>query len=72
MGELIDFPDKFFYVFDGNKPIGCGTDDLSIRNEGSKVNITVSELIEKSDLKQLMIMWLALNYPDVLKYDEEN
>lgn len=74
MGELIKFPasDKYFYVQDGDKIMGCCTDDLCFSNEGSKVNIIVEEPIEKSEVKELMVMWLALNYPDVLKFDEES
>ena len=75
MGELINFPvnEKYFYMQDGDKVIGCCTDDLCFSsNEGSKVNIIVDQPIEKSEVKELMILWLALNYQDVLKYDEES
>jgi len=74
MGELLKFPDndKYFYVEDDNKIVGVCSDDLCLSDEGSQIYITTrDQLIEKWDLKELMIMWLALNYPDVLKYDEE-
>jgi len=54
MGELINFPvkDKFYYVMDGDKVLGCCTDELSFSNEGSKVNIIVDQPIEKSEVKE--------------------
>ena len=76
MGELLKFPtrDNYFYAKDeeGDKIIGCGTENLCFVNEGDRVLVTTSVFpVDKSEVKELMIMWLALNYPDVLKFDGE-
>ena len=69
MGKVLDFPCKYSYVMDGDNIIGCCTDDLLFSNEGGKVNVIVSDPIDRVDVKELMVMWLALNYPEVLKFD---
>ena len=45
---------------------------VEFRNDGfvSAIQKTDGTGIGKHELRQLMIMWLALNYPDTLSYDE--
>lgn len=42
---------------------------LELHNDGF-VGCYNDHFIPKHELKQLMIMWLALNYPDVVNWDE--
>ena len=79
MGEVIEIkPDSIFYVKNfQNEIYGVGDADSGIRFElvrGSYVCVEgpeASELIKSDNFKQLCIAWLALNYPDVLKFDDE-
>ena len=73
MGEVIEFPDKFYYrTDDDNNILGCGGEGFNIDNiPKNKVLLDENVTMDRSDLKELMIMWLALNYPDVLAFDDE-
>lgn len=78
MGEVIQMKDPYSYFMnDKGKAIGvkferAGT-YIAICNDDDLVRILADQecSMHKSELKQLMIMWLALNYPDVLKFDED-
>ena len=83
MGKVIEFPnhsDTLEYVYSDDEVIigvsdaGAGVEVVCV--PGSKVFINVlsgasTAFSEKENLKDLMIAWLALNYPDVIKWDED-
>ena len=77
MGEVIDFPDYIYYGLQkGSKKIDHvryqnGVDaPLSFFCDG---NVSIGRFernIGKKELSRLMIAWLAINNPDVLKFDD--
>lgn len=85
MGEVVELKDPFSYIMAGKDIDGVmytkgedyGDACIEIVNYDDKHVLVRCRLgcsasrISKNDLKQLMIMWLALDYPDVLKFDEE-
>ena len=78
MGTVTELDDGLFYVFDDDsKKIEAvqwfkGNQYVEFSNDGfvSAMQKTDGTGIGKHELRQLMIMWLALNYPDTLAYDE--
>ena len=84
MGELIrvDFSrsDDSGYVMDGENIDGIFVKDLcAVKNDvdvimiGEKVDDGVENCVQLSieDMNTFCIMWLAINDPDVIKYDGE-
>ncbi|MBL4664304.1 MAG: hypothetical protein JKY22_12305 [Flavobacteriaceae bacterium] len=84
MGELIkvDFSrsDDSGYVMDGSNVDGvyvknlCAVKgDVDVIMIGEKVDDGVDNCVQLSieDMNTFCIMWLAINNPDVIKYDEE-
>lgn len=77
MGEVIELNDPFIYIFDDktkkvlavqwSKPPNsliienCGRVDALLRTDC---------IIPPHELRQLMVMWLGVNNPDCLKFDE--
>ena len=73
--NVVDIDDPFSYIFDngvfggvvwqrGNRRL------LSIDNNGAIFcSFNAEPIIPKHELRQLMVMWLALNYPDCLRFD---
>ena len=75
MRNVIELDDPFTYTCDNGVFRGVtwqrGTRLLNIDNDGSICcTFDTSAPVPKHELKQLMIMWLALNYPDCLKFDD--
>ncbi|MCZ6468041.1 MAG: hypothetical protein O6499_00140, partial [Candidatus Dadabacteria bacterium] len=60
---------------DDDKFIGVGdlSSGVELINADSSIYITIPPLgiIDKVKFRELCIAWLALNYPDSLKFDEE-
>lgn len=74
MNNIVDFPDPYNYVLDADDNIiGVSKGNCEIFNiVGSPlVSVDIENPIPKSELKELMVMWLALNYPDVVAFDSE-
>ena len=75
MAEIIELNDPFTYVMDRKegKCIGVKWERnnkfLSIFLNGQIVSFVYDD-IPPHELKQLMIMWLSLKYPDVLNFDD--
>lgn len=72
--EIIKLSDPFFYVFDDeneNEILAVmwrrDRDYMQFSLNGSFYSST--KYIPNHELRQLMIMWLALMYPDALSYD---
>lgn len=77
MGTVTELDDGLIYVFGDDKEIEAvqwfkRNQYVAFRNDGfvSALQKTDGSGIGKHELRQLMIMWLALNYPDTLAYDE--
>lgn len=73
MSNVIDFPDKdsLKYIEENDEIIGVCDGAEIVNLDESTVLISAHDLcMEKTALKELMIAWLALNYPDVLNFDE--
>ena len=79
MGEVVEMKELHSYIMNGKKVAGVAYEKdgefIEIENllkKSAMVRCFSGRIpITKNDLKQLMIMWLALNYPDVLQYDED-
>ena len=80
MGEVVEIkPDSIVYIYsDDNKIVGIGDTDSGVEfvnaNSGWASVYFEGEdslMVERDNFKQLCIGWLALNYPDVLKIDDE-
>ena len=79
MGEVIEIkPDSIIYIKnDQNEITGVGDTDSGVEfvnalNGWASVYFDGEFLmVERDKFKQLCIAWLALNYPDVLKFDHE-
>jgi len=79
MGTVTEIDDGFSYIFDDDsKTIESVMwmkrgQYVLFRNEGAIVE-SLQKIdgsgIGKHELRQLMIMWLALNYPDCLAFDK--
>ncbi len=74
MSDVVVIEDPFSYICDDGIMSGVTwqrgkTKLLSIMNSG-EIQCTFRGAIPKHELRQLMIMWLALNYPDCLRFDE--
>lgn len=78
MGTVTELDDGLIYVF-GDEPEKIEAVQwfkrnqyVEFRNDGfvSALQKTDGSGIGKHELRQLMIMWLALNYPDTLAFDE--
>ena len=76
MSNIIELDDPFTYTCDDGMFKGVtwqrgATRLLSIDNDGTICcTFGMSKPVPKHELKQLMIMWLALNYPDCLRFDD--
>ena len=78
MGTVTELDDGLIYVFDDDSGKIEAVQWLKrsqfveFRNDGfvSALQKTDGSGIGKHELRQLMIMWLALNYPDTLSFDE--
>ena len=78
MGTVTEIDDGLSYIFnDETKNIEAvqwlkRSQYVEFKNDGfvSALQKTDGSGIGKHELRQLMIMWLALNYPDTLAYDE--
>ena len=76
--NVIAFPENFYYDIqdEGDTKVihgviwKRGDDELYIGRDGGVQTNTDS--IPKNELKELMIMWLALEYPDVIEWDEDD
>lgn len=78
MGTVTEIDDGLYYIF-GDDPQKIEAVQwhkrnqfVEFRNNGyvEALQKTDDSGIGKHELRQLMIMWLALNYPDTLVYDE--
>jgi hypothetical protein len=77
MGTVTEIDDGLSYVLDDAKKLTAVK--WSKRNQFVEFKIDGSVTCQQNDgfgigkheLKELMTMWLALNYPDVLKFDDE-
>ena len=76
MNNIIELNDPFSYICDNGVFGGVTwqrdiTRLLSINNDGGiYCTFGIQKPVPKHELKQLMIMWLALNYPDCLNFDD--
>lgn len=78
MGEILKLDDGFFYITSNDSDEIEGVQWFKrnqyviFDNSGyvSAINKSDGSGIEKHELRQLMIMWLALNYPDCLAEDQ--
>ena len=78
MGKVIELDDGLGYVFEEDtreiKAVQWFKRNqyVEFRNDGfvQALQKTDNSGIGKHELRQLMIMWLALNYPDTLALDE--
>lgn len=77
MGTVTNLDDGLRYVFGDNNEIEAvqwfkRKQHVEFKNNGfvSSIQKTDGSGICRHELRQLMIMWLALNYPDTLAYDE--
>jgi hypothetical protein len=76
MGTVTEIDDGLVYETDNNKIAAVSWQKrgqfVHFRNDGfvSALQKIDGTGIGKHELRQLMIMWLALNYPDTLAYDE--
>lgn len=75
MGDIVHLPDYLHYILGDNGGIQAvqwfrDNNYLTFESSG-KVDslLRADNNIQKHELKELMIMWLALNYPDVLQFD---
>ena len=82
MGKVIEFPDptdtlEYINDVDGECIIGVADSESGIKVFSVDDNTVIveiaykAEFIPKQSLRELMIAWLALNYPDVIKWDED-
>lgn len=85
MSNVVEMPEKLNYIVfekNGHENIDgvswkTGNAEINIFNSGHVNGWYKNSLhefrsdIPKNELKQLMIMWLALNYPDCLAIDED-
>ena len=80
MGKVIEFPDADGLVYINDRDGKCigvgavesGVEFINVDDETALVAMgSKAEFISKKILKELMIAWLALNYPDVIKWDED-
>lgn len=69
--------DTLYYIpsLDKQSVVGVGDSQCRVEfiNVGDQVTVhndCVHDRTDKHRFKQLCIAWLALNYPDVLKYDD--
>ena len=78
MGTVAELEDGFSYIF-GDDPEKIEAVQwlkrnqyVEFRNDGfvSALQKTNGSGIGRHELRQLMIMWLAINYPDTLAYDD--
>lgn len=76
MGTVTELNDPFEYITDAvtEKLIGVSWCDriysMAIMSNGEVITNSLEVEIPKHELKQLMIMWLALEYPDSLNIDD--
>ena len=69
--NVINFPDSVSYMVEDSKIFGCSIDGMSFTDEpNGMVHVVADRPMLRPHLKQIMITWLALNYPDVLKFDD--
>lgn len=75
MGEVIELKEPFSYMFVDAKIAGVkwekGSDYLEFWASGTVWGSGFAEPldIEPQKLKTLMIMWLSLEYPEVINFD---
>lgn len=72
MGEVIELKEPFSYMFVGAKIVGVkwGKRGSSVRFWGDgEVSVNGFGEPEPHELKTLMIMWLSLEYPEVINFD---
>jgi len=82
VGEVVQIDDPFFYVTgDEGQIVGVswqrtkGADIVTIMRDGTLNAVTHLTNMQNHEMRQLMIMWLALEHPDCLNFDpleEEN
>ena len=78
MGRVIEIDDGFGYIHDAETNSIQSvqwfkrSQFVEFKNDGyvEALQKTDGSGISRHELRQLMIMWLALNYPDVLAFDE--
>ncbi len=78
MGQVVKMKELHSYIMNGQNVNGVAYEKdgefIEIENlleKSAMVRCFSGRIsIRKNDLKELMIMWLALNYPDVLKFDD--
>ncbi len=75
--NILEFPDPLRYLLDTDQKINGvawirGKEEISLFLDGT-INITGKDhiVLPRKDLSDLMVMWLALNYPETLKFDDE-
>ena len=77
MGDVVELKDPFFYQMGADDKVkgvgyGRGFNHIVFTSIDDQVIVSTTEDAElsKHELKQLMTMWLSVNYPDVLRFDE--
>lgn len=78
MGDIVDIKpkeDRFHYHTEGEKIIGVSFEDewssIDIDDWGDDVSVNSCAVVTRENLRDLMIMWLALHYPDILAYEDD-
>ena len=79
MGDVVEINDPFSYIIsdDGKGDVieavqwmNQQTSQMVVIENNGSIFCSHTLAVPRHELRQLMIMWLALNYPDVLKCDE--
>lgn len=81
MGEVVELRDPISYVMDGEEIVavqlvGGSEDRISLYGghtivEADRDGHPIALELEKHELKQLFIAWLALEYPEVINWDNK-
>ena len=75
MDNVFELNDPFSYQIGDNGKIDAvqwfnGSQYIVINLDGTIETLLLLDNMQSHELRQLMIMWLALKYPDTLNYDE--
>lgn len=74
MGDVINLEDPFCYVMDGKECAAVkwqrGRNSVHFSMEGH-IECDIKQ-IPPHELKELMVMWLGVKYPDKINWDNEH